>query len=133
MRLQLGDDLPIRVQVRNQNKQPVLPDAAPSLRVYDEAGTLAVATRLPPFGSALGMFGSDIPLDASFAEGAYSWRATWTVGNIAGVASGQFRIVPGGDPAGPVLAQDFIDKRGATHLLQQLAGDEYAFGTNPSL
>ena len=61
----------------------------------------------------------------------YWWRASWTVNGVAGVESGYFEIVEGGDTDGPVLSLDFIDRRGQTHLLQHVAEADYVMGHNP--
>jgi hypothetical protein len=146
-RYRLGDEVPITVQCRNVNGVPANPDAAPTLQIYAVlfGGSDRVETlRMPPKNrhAAVGLFESmvrlgDLYADPDFAAD-YSWRASWTCSGVAGVAHGVFHIVPSGDDEGVVEAAEFIDKRGSTHLLQQLSlqpffSEQYVFGDNPRL
>lgn len=136
MRVQLGDELPIRFQVLDGTGAPAEPEsAAPTVSVYDAASTLIKVYRVPPLQrtDAPGWFGMSVRLDGNYAAGAYSWLAQWAIDMVAGVASGHFDIVPGGDPQGPIVSQDFLQKRGSTTLLQEAGDGTIVFGRNPRL
>ena len=135
-RVQLGDELPILFQICDGSGLPAEPEsAAPTLSIYDAASNLVKTYRVPPLEriDAPGMFGMPIRLDDNYAEGAYSWLAEWTIDMVAGVASGYFDILPGGDPQGPIVSQDFLQKRGGTTLLQEAGDGTILFGRNPRL
>lgn len=133
-RAQLGDELPIAFQCKNASGVPVEPDAAPTVKVYDESSTKVYDETIPPKDRkrATGFFGHFIRLGSLFTEGQlYIWRATWTTGVFDGVAEGYFHVNAGGDADGAVIAMSYVEFPGAVRIVYQTDAGLVKQGKNP--
>lgn len=132
-RWRLGDEAEFAFQVRNASLTVSSPDAAPTLKVYDSAGTKVAEVSVPPQDrqGTTGWFAHFIRLGSQFATGFYSWRASWQVSSVAGVASGMFEIIGGGDPSGAVLSLLFTEGASGNQIVWQTDAGEVRRGRSP--
>lgn len=133
-RAQLGDEIPIAFQCVDASGVPVEPDAAPTLKVYDESSTKVYDATIPPKDRqrATGLFGHFVRLGSSFTDGQlYSWRATWASGVFNGVRDGRFHVNAGGDADGAVIAMTYVEFPGADRIIYQTDAGLVKQGKNP--
>ncbi len=132
-RWRLGDEASIAFQVRNASGTVSSPDAAPTVRVYNSSGTKVAQFTVPPKDreDATGWFGHFVRLGSEFSSGLYSWRASWEVSSVAGVASGMFRVIGGGSAAGTVIAMQWFANATGKQIVWQTDSGEVRRGKTP--
>lgn len=111
----LGDELEITLQcVTPSTKVATVPDAAPTIKVYTEAGTLVVSKTLPPIDkqNVTGLFGIMLPLNSSFSTGRHVVRKEFVVSATTYVDEELdfFEIKAGGHSGGQIVSMAFIDR-----------------------
>ena len=133
-RQQLGDELDIAIQVVDTAMTPQTPDAAPTLRIYNSAGTNVATILMPPADreNVVGLFEHTLLLNWTYAVGFYSWRASYTIAGVAGVEEGYFQVAAGGDGNGAVIAMGFLQDPEGTVLILHTDSDALLIQTNPS-
>lgn len=132
-RQQLGDELDITVQVVDAAMTPQTPDAAPTLRIYNSSGTKVATILMPPADreNVSGLFEHTLLLNWTYAVGFYSWRASYTVGGVAGVNEGYFEVAAGGSADGAIIAIAFMQNPDGTALVQHTDNDTFLLSRNP--
>lgn len=132
-RQQLGDELDITIQVVDTNLTPQAPDAAPTLRIYNSAGTKVATILMPPADriNVIGLFEHTLLLNWTYAVGFYSWRASYAVGGVNGVQEGYFEVADGGGPDGSIIAVAFMQNPDGTVLVQHTDNDTFLLSRNP--
>lgn len=133
-RFQQGQELPLAIQCFATGETPGLPVAAPIVRMYRE-GTLVDEVILPIQEDAqvVGRFGMDYRLGYLATPGRYL-AAYWYEANAMVVSQYQvFEVVPGGDPAGPVIASQVIGRPDGDRVLAQPSSGTLLFGRDPYL
>jgi hypothetical protein len=132
-RVQLGDEVPIAFQVYDASGNPAAPDAAPTVKVYSENGTKVYDKSFPPkdIGFVSGLFGHFVRLGMEFSAQVYSWRASYTVGGVDGVASGCFGVMPGGHADGAVIAMHWCENSAGNAIVYQTDSGKVKHGRNP--
>lgn len=109
----LGSEIRIGVQCRNGSRTPLAPDAAPTYRVYAEAGGSAVATgSLPPTEryQTTGLFEHMLPLNSTFAAGRYYVRYAYAISATNYVDVDSFEVLASGDANGMFNSLFFLDR-----------------------
>lgn len=92
---------------------PTAPDAAPTMRVYNESGTLVVSKQIPPLDrfTATGLFQYMLPITSAFSTGRHIVRYDYLIGAITHVADlDTFEVVDGGDDDGQFLSLFYLDR-----------------------
>ena len=132
-RQQLGDELSIAVQAVDASMTPHTPDAAPTLRIYNSAGTKVVTILMPPADQidVVGLFEHTLLLNWTYAVGFYSWRASYAVAGVTGVAEGYFEVADGGGADGSIIAMAFMQNPDGTVLVQHTDNDTFLLSRNP--
>lgn len=116
----LGTEIRIGVQSRNGSRVPVAPDAAPTFRVYSEAGGSAVVTgSLPPTEryQTTGLFEHMLPLNSSFSAGRYYVIYKWAISSTNYADMDAFEVLAGGDANGMFNSLFFLDKPAGDWIL----------------
>jgi hypothetical protein len=130
---QLGDEATVEFNVTNSSGAPSVPDAAPTVRIYNSSGTKVSEFTVPPKDDQTGFFAHFIRLGRDFTSGIYSWRATWAVSSVDGIADGYFRIIPGGDPDGAVISMHYLKASDRPKLIYQTDAGILKRGSNPRM
>jgi len=101
-RYQLGDELEVVFQVRDDDGVPSLPDAAPLLRIYTSVGvdrTLMELKRVPPVDrqDITGWFGTTVLLDAEVNANVSAWSGatTYVIGDAVKYGGTVYRCILG--------------------------------------
>lgn len=108
----LGSEIRLGVQCRDGNRTPNAPTAAPTYRVYTEAGTNVVNGSLPPTEryTTTGLFEYMLPLNTSFSTGRHYVRYAYAISGTNYVDFDAFEVVAGGNTAGTFTSLFFLDK-----------------------
>lgn len=108
----LGDEISLAVQCKNGSGTPSAPTAAPTYRVYTEAGTNVVNGSLPPIEryTATGLFGRMLPLNSSFSTGRHYVRYAYAISGTNYVDTECFEVVAGGNVSGQHIAMHYIER-----------------------
>lgn len=108
----LGDEILLGVQCKSAGT-PTAPDAAPTMKIYTEAGAAVLSKAIPPLDrySATGLFEYMQPLNSSFAAGRYFVRYTYVISGATKAAPiDSFEIVAGGSADGMYNALFYLDR-----------------------
>jgi hypothetical protein len=134
-RFQSGDEVDVPLMTRNALGRPVAPDAAPHLTVFDSSGATLYAGSgaARDRAAATGLFYAKVFLTDDFEAGQYSclWRWLDTSGAHHGGLLHTFRVLPGGDGSGQVVAMHEYNRPAARHLVQQRSSGTLWKGRNP--
>lgn len=129
---QLGSEFPIVCQTTD-GTSPAWPDRAPQLALYD--GDDLIRRILMPADSQAqmpGLFRYPLFLDASFpSSGPIHGFVQWVSGGLAFAKPLFFRILPGGDAFGQVIAMTYVRRPSTGFLVYQTDAGEILKGTNP--
>lgn len=127
---QLGDRLGLGVQSAVA-LAPSPPDDAPAATVYN-ANRQAVASYLiPPADVPAAYFAAAVHLDRRYHVGRYAILVTWVAASVSRSSAAVFDIVPGGDPAGAVIAGYAFHRPHAEYHVLDLDSGELVRGRNP--
>lgn len=118
----LGTEIRIGVQCRNGSRTPSAPTAAPTYRVYTEAGVNVVNGSLPPTekASTTGLFEYMLPLNSSFSTGRHYVRYAYAISGTSYADMDAFEVLAGGDATGMYNALFSLD---------QASGSDWLLGT----
>ncbi len=107
----LGEEIRIGCQCA-AGRVPGAPTAAPTYRVYTEAGVNVVNGSLPPTERYIttGLFEYMLPLNASFSAGRHFVSYRWTISGTQYAAIDSFQITAGGSTNGMVNSMFFLDR-----------------------
>jgi hypothetical protein len=134
-RFELGQELVVPMLCTDGDMAAVVPDAPPAISVYDADGSKVLSALMAcrdRFG-ATGLFLYRAPLGSAFSVGRWSIALTWKYSGVGRLRVFQFEIVPGGDQAGAVVSQYFLERPNANYLVQRTDGGTRTFGRNPRL
>ena len=131
----LGQHAQLRVQTTDADGAPVVPDACPTIDVYDTSGTKIVSAFSIPihdrYGTT-GQFAYQLFLDGAFtANYYYTVRYKWTAGAFNGVRLGGFAVLAGGNASGQYISAIHILKPFASFLVGQTDGGVIERVRNP--
>lgn len=131
-RFQLGEDVWLRVQCRDSNRQPAWPTEAPTLVVFSASG-LILSRQIPTvdYQGQKGLFGYRLFLNSIFAAGYYRCLFRYRVGSFQAMEEDSFEVLAGGDPDGSVIALFDYEQPSGDFLLQQRDGGRLFAGANP--
>lgn len=135
-RVQLGDEVILGIQCYDSSGNPVAPDAAPTLSIYDSSGSAVLKDKtFPPRDqqNATGLFEHFVRLGADYSTGFYSVFYKWSSSAFNGRESDWFEIMEGGPREGAVIAMHFFETPGADFLVQQLDSGQIKRGKNPKI
>ncbi len=133
-RYQVGQDVPLEVQCVDSNGSPAVPDAAPLARVYRDGSFLA--TKVLPIETddgAVGRFRGIYTLGNADETGRYAVVYLYSHLGLSRGSSDIFEVLPGGDPAGPVIAGYSLARPDGDFFLAHLAAGRVASGQTPYL
>lgn len=135
-RYQLGATLHLELPCRDLNKQAVLPDKPPQLKVFN--GTTLVEAKLMPIQDryvVTGLFRSTLFLGRLYAVGQYQvvyyYHSTAT--GYYGLHHDNFEVVAGGDVRGAVVGTYFYERPEASYIVQGLESGSIIKGRNPTV
>lgn len=108
-RKQLGQEIVLGVQCTDSNGSPVAPDAAPTMKIYSQTGTLYANRQIPAQDKARipGLFADKEFLNSTFAVGQFTAVYTWAVATVKFSATDDFEILPGGNAGGEFISLHF--------------------------
>lgn len=117
----LGQLLPLRVWVVDENGAGTAPDAAPIAVVYDSDGTRVAKYDLPckEQNTVTGWFEDVANLDNRYSTGRYTVMYTYLLSGVAQGRLEQCEIVAGGDGVGSGVGLYFYRQPQADFLLLQ--------------
>lgn len=121
-RKRLGEQIRLGVQCAPGNtRTPTAPDAAPTFRIYTEAGVNVVNGSLPPREkfTVTGLFEYMRQLNSLFSTGRHYVRYQYAISSTNYVALDAFEIVTGGDTGGQVISMEFLDTPASDWILFQ--------------
>lgn len=136
-RVQQGEELLLTLQCSTETLVPGDPGFYPRVSVYRDAEppVLVETTRLAAAdrGAATGLFRLPLFLGALYATpGHYLLVFRWqTAGGVGRCLTGSFQLLPGGDADGHVIAQAFVGRPDANHLIAQCDSGRLIRGRNP--
>lgn len=137
-RFQQGEEVPLTLACRTAAGVPEDPADDPVVTVYrDDAGTLALVQTVELAacnrGAATGHFRRPLFLGITYSTtGRYLVIFRWaTAGGVARSVTGSFTVLPGGDGDGHVIAQCFVARPDANHLIAQTDSGRVVRGRNP--
>jgi hypothetical protein len=135
-RYQLGDMLPLSIRCKNTSSTPTLPAAAPSARIFEDAGgTLVVDKRLPlhddPDSVAFFLF--PLCLDSRFSTGRYTVLYDYVVGGTHRSFESRFEVVAGGNADGHGISMYYMRQPSRDFVLVQTDGGLLRRLRNPRL
>ena len=121
----LGDHVECRVQCYDADGAPVIPDACPTIDIYDSTFTSVLAAKkIPPQdkNGASGLFYYRQHLSNVFATGRYTILYKWTASAFSGQELSTFEVVAGGDGYGQYISCFYLKRPFADFLLGQTDG-----------
>lgn len=130
--VQLGAEVPITVQCK-AGVIPTTPDFAPVLSLYDADGALIERrvmaadnqTQVP------GLFRSQLFLNALYEAGPVTGHIQWQINGAPYGETVWFRILPGGNANGSVVAATFVRRPAGTYIVWEADSGTILRGTNP--
>jgi hypothetical protein len=130
--VQLGQQLPVTVQCLDGDLAPAWPDQAPQLVLFSGT-TLLNRIKLPADPrSGVGMFRLSLFLNAIYpTAGPVTGFVQWVSGGVAFSKTVWFRILPGGDPDGNIIAMTFVRRPGLGAIVWQADSGTIFHGSNP--
>lgn len=139
---QLGEHIYLNCTTVNGSRTPVAPDAAPTITVFDNTGTLLLtAKKIPAVNKDryTGVFGynlfignnAHVPLAKAFVVGKYFVRYDWEISSTAGMNLDCFDVVAGGNASGAVVSMELFSQPHGDHLVMQLDSGKIVAGRNP--
>lgn len=134
-RYELGQEIVVPQLCTDGVGVAVVPDVLPTIAFYNAGGNKVLSALMPcrdRFG-ATGLFFYRTPLGALFSVGQWGGSIAWKVAGVARLRAFVFEIVPGGDTAGAVVSQYFLERPQANYLVQKTDGGTRVFGRNPRL
>lgn len=134
-RYQLGQEVPLGVLCLNAADTPTAPDRAPTMKVWDAAGTRVADLAIPALDryAVTGLFRHRLFLDGRFAAGRYTVTYHWNAGSFVGLDADTFEIAAGGHADGSVVAMTWYHRPQAEFIVQQLNSGAIVKGRNPRL
>lgn len=128
---QLGQEIPVTCQVTD-GVSPAWPDAAPILALFSGA-TLLRKVAMPADSQAgmPGVFRLPVFLDGTFSAGPIAGYVQWVHGGVAFSQTVYFRILPGGDVNGSIIAATFVQRPSVSYIVFQSDAGEVLRGSNP--
>lgn len=135
-RYRQGDWLPLILHCQDGDGEAVVPDEAPTARIYNRSGSLVGSEiKLPPIERYRldGLFGARIHLGSSFsALGTYHVRFKYTESTDF-VVLGAFNLVTGGDVNGAYYGLQHFTTPFSEYIVGQLADGTLEFRRGPSV
>lgn len=133
-RYQLGEDVPLALWCRDASGAPSAPNEAPSADIWSSSAKIRTLY-LPAQDRAVvtGFFSYRLFLNSSYAPGLYRVNYRYRIGSFHVLEQDQFEILPGGDPAGAVIAMFDFEKPDAVFIVQSLDSGRIVRGKNPRL
>ena len=130
--VQLGMEVPITVQCTSDGRAPATPDAAPILSLFGASGLIRrIVMAADNQTQQDGIFRTQLFLDANFVAGPVTGHIGWTVGGNPLLRTVWFRILPGGDADGTVIAAAFVRRPQGTYIVWQTDAGTIFKGRNP--
>ncbi len=129
-RYQQGQDVPLEIQCFQPKGVRGLPDRAPVARMYRD-GTLVGAQVLPVSDDLAARCGGSYLLGPGSEPGLYSVIYWYETGGVPRSQWQVFEVVPGGDPAGPVIAATVLERPDGDQVLAQFGSGVLAVGRDP--
>lgn len=133
-RFKVGDLLPLSLAPTGNTGAPALPDAAPTVRVFNSSGAQVGATRQFAIKDRYGptaLFVDDLLLDSNYAVGHYTVRYAWLVSGSQRVEVEKFEVIPTGDSGGSVIGMAQFTRPEAEYVVYQRDGGTINAGRNP--
>lgn len=122
-RYRLGEEAAFILLCRDASGRPVAPDACPTFDIYSASGKPLAGKGAPVLdpAAAPGLFVGRALLGEDFAEGEHTAVFRWVDGSGAHSSSEAFpfRVMPGGDPSGQVIALCDYRRPQANYAVQQ--------------
>lgn len=134
-RKQVGNEIRIGVQTVNGSRTPTAPDAAPTYRVYTEAGTLVTNGSLPPTEryTTTGLFEYMLPVYSLFSTGRHWVRYDWIISGTHYAGIDSFEVLAGGNTAGCFISMMFLDRPDADWIVGQTDAGTTSINRAPRL
>jgi hypothetical protein len=136
-RFQQGQEVPLWTIVRDQDGQPTEPTTrTPWVRVYDldTHALVEVANMVHLRYSRVDeVYSLALWIGEGYPVGRYGVLYEAPTGGFTGIALGIFEVLPGGDPAGPVVAAATIARSTGDLVLGNLATGSLVVGQKPSV
>jgi hypothetical protein len=140
-RFQLGDWLPLSMQVRDANGVPgVADEPGPTVKIFEADGSLVETINLPvrperiaDLTERLGGHEARVRLGSDYSVGKYMLTYAYETdsgANVRGHAE-TFEIVAGGNASGAVIASHFHDLPNANNVVFQLDNGDLRRRINP--
>lgn len=133
-RSRLGQEIRIGVQCRNGSRTPSAPTAAPTYRIYSEAGGAAVVTgSLPPTERYVttGLFEYMQRLTSSFSAGRYYVLYGYAVSGTNYVDFDAFEVVAGGNVNGMFQSLFHLDRPDSDWIIGVLDSGTVSINRGP--
>lgn len=132
-RFQLGGFVDLDLLCTDSNGDPVAPDDAPTVTIYDDTGTpVKTDLKMPPKGiNKTGYFGLVVFLDSDFSTGPHIAKYSWDDGGGAheGGKIESFTIKAGGHSSGAYIGLEWYDRPHASFLVGALEKPSTSSGT----
>lgn len=110
---------------------PFVPAVAPVLIVADSAGRTLFTTPLWTWDNGI-TFQTNLVADSRFSIGTFNAKAVFTsIGGLSAAMAIQFQIVPGGDPAGSIVAIYQHEGAHGRFVITQLTDGKIVQGSDP--
>ncbi len=129
-RYQQGQQVPLEIQCFQPRVVKGLPDAAPVARMYRD-GVLVQTETLPVNQDGVGRFGRTYRLGRQDDPGLYAVIYWYRTGGTVRSLWQTFEVIPGGDPAGPVIAATVLERPDGDQVLAQFGSGVLAVGRDP--
>lgn len=134
-RYQVGQEVPLILWVRNQDRTPSFPDDVPLARVVDSSGSHIASVKMPVVDryTVTGLFQAYLPLSTEYAVGKYTVEYQYRVSGYSGLLLATFEVVPGGDVGGSVISLYTVERPEARYVVAQLDTGRLVAGRNPTI
>ena len=112
-RKQVGEEIHLSVQTRNPSRTPTASTAAPTFRIYSDAGTNVLNGSLPPTEryAVTGLFEFAQRLTSAFSAGRYFVRYQYAIsGTNYCPPIDFFEVLAGGSSSGTVISMAYLDR-----------------------
>lgn len=135
-RYQQGEELPLALATCTAAGVPADPDDDPVVSVYRDASppVLVETRKLAAADRGLGPGSFRLPLFLGplySAPGRHLLVFRYAVGGAGRSVPGAFTLLPGGNADGAVIAQTFVARPDANHLIAECDSGRFIRGRNP--
>jgi len=130
-----GQRLSLSIVTRNASGTAIQPDRCPTVRIYNDAGTLIVSYRLPMmdrFGQTA-LFQYVQLMDARFAVGRLRIVYLWSISSVNYSDVDIAEVTDGGDPEGAGVSMFVLDSPIGQQVLTQQESGAVLHRRNPRM